>query len=41
MSEEKDMDIEYISSKEDPAEIITKNYSEADHSKNVKGITEG
>ena len=41
MVEEKDIDIKYIGSKENPAEIMTKNCSENDHSKHAKRITEG
>ena len=39
--EVKDMDINNIKSKENPADIIMKNYSEADYVKHTKRIREG
>ena len=41
MVEEKYMDIKYIRSKENPADIMTKNFSETDYVKHTKRITEG
>ena len=35
------MDIEYISIKENPADIITSNISEADNTKHARRITKG
>ena len=40
MVEDKDIDIKYIWSKEKPADIMTKNTSEADFLKRMKNITE-
>ena len=37
----KDMDINYIISEENPADIMKRNFSESDHAKNAKRITEG
>ena len=41
MAEDKDMDIKYIRSKEKPVGIMTKNFSEDDHTKNSKSIMYG
>ena len=41
MVEEKYMEIKYIRSKENPADIMTKNFSETDYVKHTKRITEG
>ena len=39
--ENKDLDINYIRSKENPADIMMKNLSEAEHAKQTKIFTEG
>ena len=39
--EDKDMDMKCIRSKENPADTVTKNFSEAEHDKHAKRITEG
>ena len=41
MIEDKDIDIKYISSEENPADIMTKNFYESDYIKQMKSITEG
>ena len=41
MAEDKDIDIQYIRRKNNPAEIMTKNTSEADFAKHMKTITQG
>ena len=41
MVEEKDVDIHYIWSEENPADIMTKNNLEADFARHMKRITEG
>ena len=41
MVEDKNMDIKYISSKENPAGIMTRNFYEVDCVKHMKSITEG
>ena len=41
MVEEKDIDIQYIQSEENPADIMTKNTSEADLTRHMRRITEG
>ena len=40
MVEEKDIDIQYIRSEEKPADIMTKNTSEADFARHMRRITE-
>ena len=41
MVEEKDIDIQYIRSEDNPADIVTKNISEADFTRHMRRITEG
>ena len=41
MAEEKDIDIQYIRSEVNPAEIMTENTSEADFARHMRRITEG
>ena len=41
MVEENDIDIQYIWSEDNPADIMTKNTSEADFARHVKRIIEG
>ena len=41
MVQEKDIDIQYIQSEENPADIMTKNTSEADFTRHMRRITEG
>ena len=41
MVEDKDIDVQYIRSEDNPADIMTKNTSETDFTRHMKRITEG